>query len=594
MRLSRLWNGRWNSIRNKIFISTIIFLIIPFILTFNWMNKTLEHVIERKIGSSAQESLYLVNLNIGLFLEDMLRSSVDIATNPSITKLLKEPESYTRYEKLRLNDTVLNRLYSSYFTNTYVTLFDLEGRWLSTSYLPEKLHEQYVGADWYKEMLNKPYQQKWMFNYNERLYMDRKPIVTLVKTITDLPSARNIGMVAFSVSEMDLRRYLGGLSGEVYLVDQDGIVVSSLTKSMVGSNLSNESYIHTIQTGMNGQEIFKKNGEKWIVNYGTVSINGWKLVQLVPYDTVFKEIYDVRHANWVVFVLILIVFLLITLSIAYRISKPLKLLRKRMRELEDKGFHSTLSVSGPQETASLIETYNRMVKEIRGLLIRVKEEYEQKEEMRFRALQAQINPHFLLNTINNIKWMAYIRNDGEVGDMLSNLGGILEGSIGRGGSLTPLRQELDYIENYVGLMRMRFHDIELLIDVSAEFMEQEVIQIMLQPAIENSLIHGIEPSGRPGRITVSAHIEGALFVLEVSDNGVGMTDERLAEIRSGLESEESGDEGIPRRIGIRNVHDRLRLQYGELYGIRIFSELGQGTRVRYILPVHRVSREDKP
>jgi len=593
MRLSRLWNGRWNSIRNKIVVSTILFLIIPFILTFNWMNKTQENVIERKIGSSAQESLYIVNLNIGLFLEDMLRSSVDIATNPSITRLLKEPESYTRYEKLRLNDTILNRLYSSYFTNTYVTLFDLKGRWISTSYLPEQLHEQYVGAEWFKDMLKKPYQQKWMFNYNTRLYMDRKPIVTLVKTITDLPSARNIGMVVFSVSEMDLRRYLGGLSGEVYLVDQEGIVVSSLTKSMVGRSLSSESYINTIQTGMNGQEIFKKNGEKWIVNYGTISINGWKLVQLVPYDTVFKEIYDIRRANWLLFVLILIVFLLITLSLAYRISRPLKLLRKRMRELEDKGFYSTLSVSGPQETASLIETYNRMVKEIRGLLLRVKEEYEQKEEMRFRALQAQINPHFLLNTINNIKWMAYIRNDGEVGDMLSNLGGILEGSIGRGGSLTPLRQELDYIENYMGLMRMRFHDIELVIDVPDELMEQEVIQIMLQPAIENSLIHGIEPSGEPGRITVSAHHEGALFVLEVSDNGVGMTDERLAEIRLALELGESGGEEISQRIGVRNVHDRLRLQYGEPYGIRIFSRLGQGTKVQYVLPVHRVPREDK-
>jgi len=593
MRLSRLWNGRWNSIRNKIVVSTILFLIIPFILTFNWMNKTQENVIERKIGSSAQESLYIVNLNIGLFLEDMLRSSVDIATNPSITRLLKEPESYTRYEKLRLNDTILNRLYSSYFTNTYVTLFDLKGRWISTSYLPEQLHEQYVGAEWFKDMLKKPYQQKWMFNYNTRLYMDRKPIVTLVKTITDLPSARNIGMVVFSVSEMDLRRYLGGLSGEVYLVDQEGIVVSSLTKSMVGRSLSSESYINTIQTGMNGQEIFKKNGEKWIVNYGTISINGWKLVQLVPYDTVFKEIYDIRRANWLLFVLILIVFLLITLSLAYRISRPLKLLRKRMRELEDKGFYSTLSVSGPQETASLIETYNRMVKEIRGLLLRVKEEYEQKEEMRFRALQAQINPHFLLNTINNIKWMAYIRNDGEVGDMLSNLGGILEGSIGRGGSLTPLRQELDYIENYMGLMRMRFHDIELVIDVPDELMEQEVIQIMLQPAIENSLIHGIEPSGESGRITVSAHHEGALFVLEVSDNGVGMTDERLAEIRLALELGESGGEEISQRIGVRNVHDRLRLQYGEPYGIRIFSRLGQGTKVQYVLPVHRVPREDK-
>jgi|GEM_PF-1186092 len=593
MRLSQLWYGRWNSIRTKIFISTLIFLIIPFIITFNWTNKTLENVIERKIGSSAQESLYLVNWNIGLFLEEMQRSSVDIATNPSITKLLKEPESYTPYEKLRLNDTVLNRLYSSYFTNTYVTLFDREGRWLSTSYLPEQLHEQYVGADWYKDMMGKPYQQKWMFNFKERLYMDRKPIVTLVKTITELQSARNIGMVVFSVTEMDLRRYLGGLKGEVYLVDQEGVVVSSPIKSMVGQSLSGASYMAAVQANKNGQQIIEQDGDKWIVNYGTVGINGWKLVQLLPYDTVFKEIFDIRYTNGIVFVLIFIVFLLITLSISYGISKPLMLLRKRMRELEDKGFHSTLSVSGPQEIASLIETYNRMVKEIRGLLIRVKEEYEQKEDMRFRALQAQINPHFLLNTINNIKWMAYLRQDGEVGDMLSNLGGILEGSIGRGGSLIPLRQELDYIQNYVGLMRMKFHGVELEIDVPDDLMEQEVIQIMLQPTIENSLIHGIEPSGGAGRLVVTARVEEASFVLDVSDDGVGMTGERLAEVRTGLEEGAIAGEGMPNRIGVRNVHDRLRLQYGEPYGIRIYSEPGKGTTVRYVLPARRVSKGEE-
>ncbi|WP_246070515.1 sensor histidine kinase [Paenibacillus kobensis] len=553
----------------------------------------MENVIERKIGSSAQESLYLVNLNIGLFLEDMLRSSVDIATNPSITKLLKEPESFTPYEKLRLNDTVLNRLYSSYFTNTYVTLFDREGRWLSTSYLPEELHQQYVGAAWYKQMFGKPYQQKWMFNYNERLYLDRKPIITLVKTITELQSARNIGMVAFSVSEMDLRRYLVGLKGEVYLVDQKGTVVSSLTKTMVGQSLASDSYMDMVRTSKNGQEIFEKNGEKWIVNHGTIGINGWKIVQLVPYDTVFKEIFDIRHTNLVLFILIFIVFLLITFSISYGISKPLKLLRKRMRELEEKGFHSTLSVSGPQEIASLIETYNRMVKEIRGLLIRVKEEYEQKEDMRFRALQAQINPHFLLNTINNIKWMAYIRNNEEVGDMLSNLGGILEGSIGRGGSLTSLKQELDYIGNYMGLMRMKYHDTEMTIDVPDDLMDQEVIQIMLQPAIENSLMHGIESSSEAGRIAVRAYEAERCFVLDISDNGVGMPPERLEEIRQRLSGEASDANPLPERIGIKNVHDRLRLQYGEQYGIRIFSTPGEGTTIQYVLPLCRANRGDE-
>ncbi|MDQ8738473.1 sensor histidine kinase [Paenibacillus sp. LHD-38] len=581
--------GRWNSIRNKIFFSILLFLIIPFLLTFYFMDKPLETVIERKIGSSAQDALFLVNFNVELFLGDMLESAVNITLNPDITNLLKDPESISYYEKLRLNDTALNRLFSSYFTNTYVTLFDRSGNWQSTSYLLDEQLQQFTGADWYKEMMSKPFQIKWMFNDKELLYTDRKPIITMVKTITELQTSENIGMIVFSVTEEDIRKYLTGLEGVVYLVDKKGTVVSSPSKEMIGKSLADESYLPKVAKGSKGQEIIEKDGKKWFVNYDTLEINGWKIVQLVPYDTIFKEIFDIRRTNIFIFTIIFIVFTIITLSISYSISKPLKLLKKRMQELENKQFYSAISITGPKEISSLLETYNKMVKEIFSLLLRVKEEYKQKEDMRFRALQAQINPHFLLNTLNNIKWMAYIRNNSEVGDMISNLGGILEGSIGRGGSLIPLKQELDYIDNYIGLMKMKFQE-KLLVetDIPEELMEQEVIKIMLQPIIENCIVHGIEPMTGPGRIAIRARYEGDHFNLQVSDNGVGMEAKRLMEIRSRLAA--GSAEPPPERIGVKNVHDRIRLQYGESFGLRIVSVPDEGTTVEYRLPIKKVEK----
>ncbi|GGD47639.1 sensor histidine kinase [Paenibacillus nasutitermitis] len=581
--------GRWNSIRNKIFFSVLIFLIIPFLLTFYMMDKPLEKVIEQKIGSSAQDALYLVNFNVGLFLEDMLNSAVDITINPDITKLLKDPGAFSEYEKLRLNDTVLNRLFSSYFTNTYVTLFDRQANWLSTSYMPEHLIQEYVGSGWYREMIGKPYQIKWMLNNKQLLYSDRKPIITLVKTITELQTTDNIGMIVFSVAETELRKYLKGLQGSVYLIDKQGTILSSTDQPRIGQQASEEIDAAGVWKGTKGQQIIKKEGQKWIVNYDTVHINGWKIIQVVPYDTVFKEIFDIRRANILIFIIIFIIFSIITLSISYGISKPLKLLRKRMQELEERGFYSAIAVTGPEEIASLIETYNKMVNEIRGLLSRVKEEYEQKEDMRFRALQAQINPHFILNTLNNIKWMAYIRNDGEVGDMLSNLGGMLEGSIGRGASLIPLRQELDYIENYIGLMKMKFHDqLSVVVDIPEMLMEQEVINIMLQPIIENSLFHGIEPMAGKGCITIRARQEGERFVLVVQDNGVGIESGKLEELNRRLAA--GSADPPPERIGVKNVHDRIRLQYGEEFGIRITSVPGEGTAVEYQLPIKKAEK----
>ncbi|WP_309120278.1 sensor histidine kinase [Paenibacillus sp.] len=581
--------GRWNSIQNRIFFSILLFLIIPVLLTFYLLDKPLERVIERKIGSSAQEALFLVNLNVELFLKDMLRSSVDITINPEMIELLKDPDALTPYEKLRLNDEVLYRPFSSYFTNSYVTVFDRKGNWLSTSYIFQTLYKQYTESEWYRDMIDKPYQSRWMFNDETMLYSDREPILTLARTVTDLQTSRNIGVIAFSVAEEDIRPYLTGLEGSVYLVNREGVVVSSPSKDMVGERLPEEIDLKPLMSEPNGQNILETKGGKWIVNHDTVRLNGWKIVQVVSYDTVFKEIFDIRRTNVEIIAIIFLVFTVVTLSISYNISKPLKLIRKRMQELEDKQFYSAIAITGPEEISSLIKTYNKMVREIRGLLAQVKDEYEQKEEMRFRALQAQINPHFILNTLNNIKWMAYIRGNGDVGDMLSNLGGILEGSIGRGGSLVPLREEVDYIENYIGLMKLKYHDkLSLKIEIPEALMDQEVVRIMLQPVIENSLIHGIEKLDGPGRIVISAVRDEERFVLTVSDNGPGIAPERLRELDRWLTS---GLEGPPpERIGLKNVHDRIRMQYGDAYGISISGGPGTGTTVAFALPARKAER----
>ncbi|RUS46806.1 sensor histidine kinase [Cohnella sp. AR92] len=575
-----------NTIGFKLVSSIVLYLMIPVLLTFYLMDKPLEKVIERNLGKSAQDSLYLVGLNVNLLFQDMLQASVQISGRSEVVSVLRKPEAFSEFSKLRLNDEILNRQTSSYFSNTYSTLIDLYGHRLSTSYMSDSSMTRLTESGWYKGMMTRPYQLKWMFSSRNPWYADSKPLVTLVRTVTDPQSNRNVGMILFSVAEEDLRKYLSGLDGRLYLVDQEGTVVSSSAKDAIGTKLSDVVGNLSYAGGGKGQEILVKDGRKWIVNYHSVGANGWKVVQLVSYDTVFREIFDIRRTNIIIFALIFIVFFLITLSIAYGISRPLKLLRKRMEELEGKDFNSSISVRGPKEIAALNDTYNKMVKEIRTLLQRVKEEYQQKEDMRFRALQAQINPHFLLNTINNIKWMAYIRSDNDVGDMLSHLGGILEGSIGRGGNLIPLRQELDYIHNYIGLMQIKYPDrLKIEMDVPEELMEQEVIQIMLQPFIENCLQHGIDPMDGVGIITIRARSEGDRFVLTLGDNGVGMPEQRLRTVRELLASPDGGEP--PERIGIKNVHDRLRLQYGEPYGVDLFSEPGTGTVAEFRLPTKK-------
>ncbi|WP_409344348.1 sensor histidine kinase [Paenibacillus sp. MBLB4367] len=573
----------WNTIRNRIFFSILLFLIVPFSLTFYYIDKPLESAIERKIGDSAREALYQVNFNVGLFLDDMLKSVAGISMNASITAMLQRPEDFSEYDKLRLQDTITNKLYSSYFTDTYVTLMDMRGNWYSSRYIDKNMYNEYVNASWYGDMLKSPYQIKWMINNKSFTYADKESIITMVKTVTDFQTSQNIGMLVFSVPEKDIRKYFTNLEGELYLLDETGTVVSGSHASKAGASFAYPAYLSQIFSGKRGQIIMEKDRTKWIANYDTVSQTGWKLVQVTKYDTVFKEIFDIRRANIAIFALIFIVFIGITYSISYSISRPVKLLNKRMQELEEKQFNSGLSESGPQEIVTLIGSYNKMVKQIRELIQRQKEQFQQKEDMRFRALQAQINPHFILNTLNNIKWMAYIRNNHDVGEMLSSLGSIMEASIGREGSLITLRQEIAYIENYIALMKLKYNEkLSVRYEIPEELYDCEAIKFMLQPIVENSIVHGIDQSNGLGEITIEAMREHDRLIVVVHDNGAGIEPDKLAEFRRSL-SEPSDDRPL-QRIGIRNVHDRIRLQYGEAYGLEIESDGEAGTTVKLVVP----------
>lgn len=580
------WNisiRRWNSLHNQFLFFILLFLIIPLFLSMFWVFKPLEKVIEQKIGTATEEALYQVDFNIERFLHEMLKSAVEISTNPNVISMLQRPDELSYYEKLRLTDNVINKLYTAYFSETYITLLNGQGNWLSNRYISPELYEKMIASDWYRELQKEPMGIRWVTNDPaDYLYLDRKQMVTLAKAITDKETNQNVGVLLLSVNESDIKTFYEKLDGEVAIVDSEGRFVSG---SIQADFLTNGIIAEEIWKSAKGQVIAEKDKRKSIISHNTITATGWKLVQAIPHETVFKEIFDIRRNNLITTGVIVGVFLILAVSVAYNVSKPLKLLNKRMQEIDKNDFNSSLSLSGPQEIATLIESYNQMSRQIRDLLQRLKEEYEQKEEMRFRALQAQINPHFILNTLNNIKWMAYIRNDREVGEMLSSLGSMMEGSIGRGETLITLKEEMEYVKHYITLMKLRYNEkLSVHFTVPEALYRHEVIKFMLQPIVENSIIHGIERLDRDGVIWIEASEEEDQLVIRVIDNGLGIQPERLQELQHSLNSGVS----ISRSIGTRNVHERIRLQYGEGYGLRFESCADDKTMVELRLPIRTI------
>jgi two-component system sensor histidine kinase YesM len=276
--------------------------------------------------------------------------------------------------------------------------------------------------------------------------------------------------------------------------------------------------------------------------------------------------------------------ILIYLFISYRLTHPIRKLKNCMREVEEGNLDLRAEVSSHDEIADLSESFNSMVQRIKELIELTVKEQELAKKMEFKALQAQINPHFLYNSLESILWMAEAGNKEDIITMTKSLSSFFRIILSKGDEKITLRDELSHITSYLVIQKLRYRDIlSYEIDVPEELMEYRIIKIVLQPLVENALYHGIKNTRLMGKVRIQGRELEDQIVLIVDDNGVGMSEEKLAELQQLFTSEyHLGTSSSS--YGLRNVNQRLKLEYGDNYRLRITSVLGKGTRVIIKIP----------
>lgn len=271
------------------------------------------------------------------------------------------------------------------------------------------------------------------------------------------------------------------------------------------------------------------------------------------------------------------------------ITKPLSKLAHSIQVLDSGNLEVRVLLSGAYEIKLLTKHFNQMVLRLRDSIERNKVERRKKEIARFQALQAQINPHFLFNTLNTIKWTAYMSEAPHVAEMVSKLGRLLEKSFQQHGDLVTIREEVEHLELYLDLQNMRFNNnYTLHLEMPDFLMEKCVPKLTLQPIVENSIRHGFEDGSVQGEIRLKGNIEGTSFQLVIEDNGAGMKSQSTELL---LEHSEGPAEFQFSGIGLKNVHDRIQLHYGKEYGLSISSQIGVGTAVSILLPLKGADEE---
>ena len=335
--------------------------------------------------------------------------------------------------------------------------------------------------------------------------------------------------------------------------------------------------------GKTKESCFRLNyrGEKYLVTRTDMKTTGWTLVSMVPYKSVMAETMAISGVMILAVAITLIVTLLLLNRILTGVVKPLKKLEKYMVQVNPDNMDQRMEILTDDEIGHLSMKFNQMMDRIRNLKEQVIEEQEDKRKYELQALQAQINPHFLYNTLDSIIWMAET-NDSNIVAMTEALAKLFRISLNKGNEEISLERELEHVKNYLIIQSMRYAD-KFTYEISAEpgVERCRTIKLILQPIVENCIYHGIKKKRGSGHISIRAFQQEKNLIIKVSDDGCGMTEE----IRSKILSDEIEPENISGSgIGVRNVNERIQLRFGKEYGIFYESEEGKGTTVTYVLP----------
>jgi two-component system sensor histidine kinase YesM len=326
--------------------------------------------------------------------------------------------------------------------------------------------------------------------------------------------------------------------------------------------------------------------DKIYLFYNTISPLEWKLSVYISSNTLLADLRKVLFRIVILCFLTLPIWLLLIDFIYRGIIKPINVLVESMGKIEKGETGITVDIKRNDELGYVFKTFNKMSQQINNLINKVYKEQLTMKDAEIKALQAQINPHFLYNTLETINWKAQLCGANDISEMVTALSSIIDANLDRNNEkMIPVKKEIEYIDNYNLLIQKRFgKKITFVKSIDNGALEYMIPKLLIQPLIENSIYHGLETKKGGGTIELIISIEENMVLIVVADDGTGIDDDTLRDLKESLNKNVENQYESRTKIGIMNVHRRIKLIYGEEYGLNIFSESNKGTTIILKLP----------
>ncbi len=445
-------------------------------------------------------------------------------------------------------------------------------------------------SKWYRDAIDKNGNAVISTSYVQNIIVDSYSwVVSLSREIYSSNTGESLGVVLvdlkFNKIDELCRSLILGEKAYSFIIDSMGNYIYHPTQQLLNSNLRSEPITELLElndANNNGYYFFS---DKYYLIETSVFTN-WSIVGATHNSDIITDWKNVQLIYTVIGLLLFLIVGPATKRISSGITQPVRKLQAIMKTVENGEFNLIGKIKATEEIQKLAYDYDIMVGKIRELIETSVKDQEQKRKSDLIALQAQINPHFLYNTLDSIIWMGEMGQNKKVVKMTSALSKLFRISISKGNEIVKIRDEIAHVQSYLTIQEMRYQDkFNFLIDIDPELNEYHIIKITLQPLIENAIYHGIKECSNKGFIKITSKFENDIISISVADNGSGMSDDQVENLCKGLESNSDEYPAFSKQgIGLSNVHQRIQLYFGIEYGLSIKSSPGFGTTVTVTIP----------
>ncbi|MFC4598687.1 cache domain-containing sensor histidine kinase [Cohnella hongkongensis] len=588
---------RWfaNSLKRKLTLLLVFAILLPMLITGVVSYRIAASVTEEKAKQSGMNTLKQIKDKLEFVIQDVENMSIFLIGEKDIQLYLdNETEDVTRYSLII--GTLTNLAFSKKYISN-ITIKPLNGKpELSNSTILESglppLLEQF-------KMDYRTTSKWWTSLYANRTNEGVKQVISIVRPIRNFYNFREIGWIAVSLDQKEIERFINEAawerSGYVLLLDKEDriISVSGGDPSWLSKPVAEVMPDMERLNEAGGVLQYGKGKEQKTILYNTIPSLGWKLVGFIP-----TQVYGAQNAyvlNVTAFATGIALLLAVGLMLLFVqwVTKPLTGLTKYLKDVNPDDPMPLYPIRSTDEIGLLVRSYNKLGDKIDLLKTQVQKNEAKKKEADMQALQAQINPHFLYNTLSSIQWIALMNKDKQIAEMVGALSDFMRFSLNKGEEYCQVRQEIAHAQNYAYIQSIRFPDqFEIEFFVDPDLMDLPILKLLLQPLIENSLIHGIQKKKEKGHVFVHGERDGDAMKFVVEDTGIGIDEATLRRIRTRMTADadpgpQAGESAKPNAgsYGLLNVHRRLRLHYGSGSGLTIDSQPGRGARISFRIPI---------